>query len=50
LDNERKKNVNATRQTIAQFTSTVIRRGKEQLNQMDNAEWQQMVEEAARGE
>jgi hypothetical protein len=50
LDDERKKNVNATRQTVAQFTGDVVRRGGNQLDQMDNAEWERLVEAAERGE
>jgi hypothetical protein len=50
FDDERKRNVNETRQVMAQFTGGIVRRGKLALDNLSDAEWDRLVDEAARGQ
>jgi len=49
LDDERKKNVRETQQTLTRFTTSITQRGSANLMAMDEAEWQRLVDEAEAG-
>jgi len=46
LPGERRQNVQATMQTLHSITGGVAQRGRQALLDMDDAEWQKLVDEA----